>query len=79
MSFSAKVKEELVKKNGTARHCQIAELSALIYMCGYMVPCREGGMGLCVQTENEAVSQKCFTLLEKNFKISLKYQRKTPI
>ena len=26
-------------------------------------------MGLCVQTENEAVSQKCFTLLEKNFKI----------
>ena len=69
MSFSAKVKEELVKKNGTARHCQIAELSALIYMCGYMVPCREGGMGLCVQTENEAVSQKCFTLLEKNFKI----------
>ena len=44
MSFSAKVKEELVKKNGTARHCQIAELYAQFYICGYLGHCSVGGL-----------------------------------
>lgn len=69
MSFSAEVKEELARKTGTARHCQIAELSALLIMCGHTVLLRDGGTGLYIQTENEAVSRKCFTLLEKTFNI----------
>lgn len=69
MSFSAEVKEELVKKTGTARHCQIAELSALLGMCGHAVLLPDGGTGLSIQTENGAVSRKCFTLLEKTFNI----------
>ena len=69
MSFSAEVKKELAKKIGTARHCQIAELSAVIGMCGRTVLSDDGGRGLCIQMENEAVSRKCFTLLEKTFNI----------
>lgn len=34
MSFSGKVKEELSRQLNTARHCQIAELAALISLCG---------------------------------------------
>lgn len=34
MSFSGKVKEELVKHVPTARHCQIAELAAILHFCG---------------------------------------------
>ena len=30
MFFSSEVKEELLKHNSSARHCQMAELSALI-------------------------------------------------
>ena len=33
-SFSSKVKEELYKQIGQARHCQIAELGAIISFCG---------------------------------------------
>lgn len=34
MSFSGKVKEELSQQWSSARHCQIAEIAALIGMCG---------------------------------------------
>lgn len=34
MSFSAKVKEELAKLDSTARHCQIAELAAIVVYGG---------------------------------------------
>ena len=34
MSFSAEVKAELSELCGTARHCQIAELTAIITLCG---------------------------------------------
>lgn len=69
MSFSSEVKEELSGKFSAARHCQIAELSAMIGMCGHMAVQKGGGLGLCIQTENEAVSRKCFTLLKKTFNI----------
>ncbi len=69
MSFSAEVKEELAGKYSTARHCQIAEISAIIGMCGRIVSQGDKGTGLCIQTENAAVSKKCFTLLQKTFNI----------
>ena len=34
MSFSKNVKEELSKQIPTARHCQIAEITAILCLCG---------------------------------------------
>ena len=34
MSFSSKVKEELSRQISTARHCQIAEIAAILSVCG---------------------------------------------
>ena len=69
MSFSGMVKEELSKRIGTARHCQIAELAAIFSSCGHMECVSGGGKELRIQTENEAVSRKCFTILKKTFNI----------
>ena len=69
MSFSGMVKEELSKQISTARHCRIAELSALLCACGKIKRSCRGEMLLKIQTENEAVSRKCFTLLQKTFNI----------
>ena len=35
MSFSGTVKEELLKHVPAARHCQIAELAAILHFCGH--------------------------------------------
>lgn len=69
MSFSGIVKEELSSHIGTARHCQIAELSALLGFCG-KEEARKDGKSLILQTENEAVARKYFTLLRKTFNIN---------
>lgn len=70
MSFSSEVKEELAGHIGTSRHCQLAELSAVICFLGRLEA--EGGsqVSLSLQTENEAVIRKSFTLLEKAFNIN---------
>ena len=34
MSFSSEVKAELAKHISSARHCQIAELAAIMHFCG---------------------------------------------
>lgn len=69
MSFSGSVKAELAAHIDSPRHCQLAELAALIHFCGSV---REGSgaVHLGLETENEAVIRKCFTLLEKTFKIN---------
>ena len=66
MSFSGTVKEELAAHVSSARHCQLAELAALLLYNGSTC---EGGRHLCLETENEAVARKCFTLLRKTFNI----------
>lgn len=66
MSFSGTVKEELSEQISSARHCQLAELAALVHFCGNTC---ENGMHLCLETENEAVIRKCFTLFKKTFNI----------
>ena len=65
MSFSSGVKEELYRHISPARHCQLAELAALVQFCGHI---EEDG-SLLVQSENPLVIRKCFTLLKKTFKI----------
>ncbi len=66
MSFSGTVKEELAAQISPARHCQLAELAALLLYNG--AAC-DGGRHLLLNTENEAVAKKCFTLLRKTFNI----------
>lgn len=65
MSFSSDVKEELSKQFSTARHCQIAELAAIISMCGDLIISENDQYSVKIHTENVAVARKCFTLLKK--------------
>lgn len=69
MSFSAEVKEELVKQIGSGRHCQIAELAALMHYCGQYGMDAEGRFMIGFQTENQSVVRKGFTLLQKTYNI----------
>lgn len=70
MSFSGEVKEDLAKQISASRHCQIAELSALLHFCG---SCREkaDGVELEFHTENQSLIRKYFTLLKKTFNIDI--------
>lgn len=70
MSFSSEVKEELSRQASSSRHCQLAELAALLCFLGRLEADAQGEPVLCLQTENEAVIRKCFTLLEKTFNIN---------
>lgn len=69
MSFSSEVKKELAKHIGSARHCQIAELAALMNFCGQYGRDEKGRFTIGFQTENEGVVRKGFTLLRKTFNI----------
>lgn len=66
MSFSSRVKEELENSIGKARHCQIAELAAILHFCGKKCA---NGSAIFLQTENVSVLRKCFTLLKKAYNI----------
>lgn len=69
MSFSGEVKEELSQHCGQARHCQIAELAAILNCCGAYREAENGMRSLEICAENHAVLRKCFTLLKKTFNI----------
>ena len=59
MSFSSEVKEELSKHLGKSRHCQIAELAALLVFDGKV---EASGCDIFLDSENELVNKK-YTLL----------------
>lgn len=69
MSFSAEVKEELAKHMSSARHCQLAELSAMLHFSGQYGLMQDGSLTIGFQSENEAVLRKGFTLLKKAYNI----------
>ena len=69
MSFSSEVKLELAKHISPARHCQIAELAAILHLCGQYGRDENGCYTIGLQTENITVVRKCFTLLRKTFNI----------
>lgn len=58
MSFSSDVKDELAEYSAGARHCQIAELSALISMGGRVTKDQEEHYQIRFSTENPAVAKK---------------------
>ena len=71
MSFSSDVKEELEKVVSGPRHCQLAELAAIIHL-GCKV--ERGGPGLenaVIFSENPFAARKYFTLLKKTFIINV--------
>ena len=70
MSFSSRVKEELSRQLGPARHCQIAEIAAILSLCGRIEIDEDDKLCIKISTENAAVARKCFTLLKKTFNIS---------
>lgn len=70
MSFSSEVKEELAEQITEARHCQLAELAAIISQCGTIIFDENGKISIKVLSENVTVFRKCFTLLQKAFIIS---------
>ena len=69
-SFSSRVKEELSRQLNSARHCQIAEIAAIISLCGRIQIDENDRFGIKISTENVAVARKYFTLLKKTFNIS---------
>jgi len=72
MSFSSGIKEELSRQIGSARHCRIAEITAIINISGQIEYDEElSKYGIKVHTENPTVARKYFTLLKKTFNIKV--------
>ena len=69
MSFSGNIKEELLHVTGSARHCQLAELAAILHFCGQYGRDADGTYTIGFETENELLVRKGFTLLKKTFNI----------
>lgn len=70
MSFSSQVKDELSRQLSPARHCRIAEIAAIISLCGRVQISENDRYRVKITTENAAVARKYFTLLKKTFNIS---------
>ena len=69
MSFSSRVKDELSRQVSPARHCQIAEIAAILSLCGRIQISADDRYCIRIHTENVAVARKYFTLLKKTFNI----------
>ncbi|MCM1134265.1 MAG: DNA-binding protein WhiA [Clostridium sp.] len=75
MSFSSSVKEELERVVPGSRHCQLAELAAIICF-GCKIGTKENkGEEITIYSENPFVSRKYFTLLKKTFNISVNVEK----
>lgn len=69
MSFSSHIKEELSRQQSLARHCQIAEIAAILSLCGRIQISGDDHYSIKIHTESVTVARKCFTLLKKAFNI----------
>lgn len=72
MSFSAKTKGELTRIYSEDNCCQLAELAALIRMCGTLQ--LVGGvqkLNIKLTTENPSIARKIFKLFKDLFKINI--------
>lgn len=65
MSFSQDIKQELLPIIPKPRHCVIAELCALVFLLG-----KWEDNDFLIESENEELKRKCFTLLNKTITIS---------
>ncbi len=67
MSFSAEVKAELEKVIPGSRHCQLAELAAIVHFDGGIVTREKEKTEIVLHSENDVAFRKYFTLLKKTF------------
>lgn len=70
MSFSSTVKEELEKAMGSARHCRMAELAAMVEFCGRIGTDASGRRTLTLGTDNDQVKRKYMALIRKIYNVS---------
>ena len=66
MSFSGDVKDELVRFENDARHCQIAELAAILMYAGLIKTDDLGATHIEVAMD-DLVMQRCHMLLDRLF------------
>lgn len=69
MSFSSDVKDELSRKTSSARHCQIAEIGAIIGVCGRIMITAADTYMLRVSTENTMVARKYYLMVKSAFDV----------
>lgn len=69
MSFSREVKEELVRLEGNARHCRIAELAAMLVYSRAVSTADGEGPVITFQSDFPQVTGKCVQLLQKIFSL----------
>jgi hypothetical protein len=69
MSFSSEVKEELSHLPCGGQHCVIAELAAIISLCGDIHQTTSGEYRLDLFTENAAAARRYYTLIRSAFDI----------
>ena len=70
MSFSGEVKKELCEQISPARHCRLAEISAIIAFCGKIVVDKNQIHILKLQTESNILTKKIYVLLKQVFRVS---------
>lgn len=68
MSFSSNVKRELLHRFGEESSSNMAELTAIINLCG-QIEKKDDWFCIKIHTENVTVARKFFTLMKKNFNI----------
>ena len=66
MSFSSEVKKEIATLYGADRHCHVAELAALLNLCG-RIDCEGGTYRITFRADNTYVSAKILKLLQTQF------------
>ena len=71
MSFAIKVKNELANHISNATHCRIAELAALISMCGSVMIDENNNYKIRIKTETQPTAEKIKKLLWKTFKVDV--------
>ncbi|MDD6212472.1 MAG: DNA-binding protein WhiA [Clostridiales bacterium] len=69
MSFSLQIKEELTDHRTSARHCQIAELAAIISSCGCFSVRQDRRLFLVLQSENRLVIRRAEKLIRRAFHV----------
>lgn len=68
MSFASNTKTQLAHHVAEARHAQLAELSAMVRVCGLLKIKSGGRVDVLIATENSAVARLVFTLFKRLFK-----------
>lgn len=75
MSFSSEVKEELEKVVPNSRHCQLAELAAIIHFGCRIDTGKAEAEKITILSENPFANRKYFTLLKKTFIINVNVEK----